>query len=575
MAAGILFSNGRVVDVVGKRIVRKDVMVKDGKICLSFSPDDADEVIDLKGAYISPGFIDGHIHIESSMLTPLEFAYEAVRHGTTSVFVDPHEIANVLGRKGIDLFLDQAGLVPFTMNIGIPSCVPATGMETAGGVISVEDIEELLKDERVYGLAEMMNFPGIVYGLGDARGKVRLALKAGKIADGHAPGLSGSDLALYISNGELDGEVRISSDHECTHPAEAVEKWEKGMYIMLRHGSAAKDLENILPEVCREVLNLENFGLVSDDLSAADLRSRGHMNYLVNKAAAIIEKERGCDAESAVIEAISMATVNHARHFRKNTGVIEEGASGDIVVFDSLSDIKPSIVLSRGRVVARDGKYTGDRAAYDYTGYRHPVKVPALKENILAVKSDNLSEKVRVIGVKAGSLLTEEIIEVMPVRHGEVSPPPENGITKVAVLERHKGTGNIAVGFVKGFDFAGGAIASTVAHDSHNLIVAGKDARSMLKAINRVKEEGGGLAAVFNGKEEALPLKLGGLMSLEDINKVLEHHEKLDALIKEMGFKTDPFATLSFLALPVIPKLKITDEGLVDVEQFDFVNLFV
>ncbi|MDD3089718.1 MAG: amidohydrolase family protein, partial [Candidatus Omnitrophica bacterium] len=290
----VIFTGAKVIDVVSRKVVNTDVLVKDAKTYLGEAPlIQGCEVIDLKGAYLAPGFIDGHIHIESSMLTPIEFSREAVKKGTTAVFCDPHEIANVLGPRGVELFLEQAEQAVIKINIAVPSCVPATDMETSGGAITLDDIKKFLKDERVYGLAEMMNFPGIVHGVGDARQKVKAALDAGKLVDGHAPGLSGKPLEDYISNGEDDWEVRISSDHECTSAQEAIEKWEKGMFIMLRHGSASKDLENILPGICEKGISLENFGLVSDDLSAEDMREKGHVDGLVRAAAQIFENVLG------------------------------------------------------------------------------------------------------------------------------------------------------------------------------------------------------------------------------------------------------------------------------------------
>lgn len=575
--SSILLKNGNLINVEAKKIERGDLLVREGKIHFPAGGEaaTADETIDLGGAYVSPGFIDGHIHIESSTLTPLEFSREAVKRGTTSLFVDPHEIANVLGVKGVRLFLEQADVLPLTMNIGIPSCVPATDMETAGGEISLEDIRSLLADERVYGLAEMMNFPGIVRDIGEAREKVSLAIKAGKIVDGHAPGLTGDALKVYISNGGTDWEVKIGSDHECTTPAEALEKWESGMYIMLRHGSASKDLENILPEICGRGICLDKFGLVSDDLSASDLRKNGHMDNLIGIAARIMHKEIGGDFERAALEAIAMATLNHANYFRKRTGRLSEGAVADIAVFDSLEKITPKLVISRGKIVVRDGKYTGDTVSWDYSPYSHPVVVKDNFANKLVVTSKGGSATLRVIGVKENSLLTEELLVKMPVNEGVIRPSVIRRDYKIAVLERHKGTGNISVGFVQGLEFLGGAIASTVAHDSHNLIVLGADEASMIKAVNRVKIAGGGLAAVFKGREEVLPLELAGLMSVAGIDEVLSRHEKLMALVNDMGFDGDPFLALSFLALPVIPKLKITDKGLVDVEKFKFVDLFV
>jgi adenine deaminase len=572
----IFLVNGRVLDVRKKIIYLRDILVRDGKIHFPLAGETvkADEVIDLAGAYVSPGLIDGHIHIESSMLTPLEFAQEAVTWGTTSVFADPHEIANVLGMKGVRLFLDQSELAPVRIYFGAPSCVPATDMETSGGAITLDDIKELLHDDRVYGLAEMMNFPGIIHNIGDAREKVKAAVEAGKVAEGHAPGLSGKDLETYISNGCPDREVRIGSDHESTTPEEVIEKWEKGMFIMLRHGSASKDLEKILPEICRRGICLDRFGLVSDDLSAMDLRRRGHVNHLVKVAAGILQKELGVELEPAVLEAIRMASFNTASYFKKNSGYIAEGMDADLAVFDSLEEFVPRVVISRGVIAARDRRYLGEVRTYDYSQYAHPVTVREGFADKLVITSRNACEKVREIGLRTNSLITDEIIVDMPADEGVIKADASKGIYKVAVLERHKGTGNMAVGFVRGIEFKGGAIASTVAHDSHNLIVLGSDEVSMIRAVERLKRCGGGLAAVFGVSEEVLPLELAGLMSTKSAADFIACHENLSRLLSEMGFTKDPYLALSFLALPVIPQLKITDRGLVDVGKFAFVDLF-
>ena len=571
----ILLKNGRVIDVTQKRIEKKDIAIK-GNIIISVDEGiEYDEVIDLRNSYIAPGLIDGHLHIESSMLTPIEFSFEAIKNGTTSVFVDPHEIANVLGRKGVDLFLEIADCLPFTMNIGIPSCVPATHLETAGGSISLKDIEELIDHPNVFGLAEMMNFPGIVHGITDAREKVDFVISRDKIVDGHCPALTGKDLLTYISNGKNDGKIRIGSDHECTNAKEALEKMDKGMYIMLRHGSSAKDLEKILPEVARSCFCLDKFGLVSDDLSAYDLRRRGHINHLVKIAADIIADETENTLEEAVIEAIAMGSINHARYFRKNIGILEPGAIADIIVFNSLKEIKPDIVISRGNIVVRDKKVVIEKPSFDFSLFSHPIILQESVANRLFIHSEKEKEKVRVISIEEDSLFTTEEILTMKVQENIVDRDKEDNILKVAVIERHRGTGNISVGFVKGFNFNKGAIAGTVAHDSHNLIVVGSSEVAMNKAINKIKKIGGGLVAVYEEDSAYVSLDLAGLMSTQEISIVLQEYERLHTFLQKNGFKNDPFPAISFIALPVIPKLKITDKGLVDIEKFDFVDLFV
>lgn len=571
----ILLKNGRVIDVAEKKIEQLDIAVVDGKIEVPGKTGSFDREIDLKGSYVCPGLIDGHIHIESSMLTPVEFSRKAVLRGTTSVFVDPHEIANVLGRKGVELFMDIAEELPLTMYIGVPSCVPATDLETSGGSITLKDVEELLQDRRVYGLAEMMNFPGILHGVGDAREKVEAALKMGKVVDGHCPGLSGEDLSAYISNGKDDWAVRIGSDHECVTPDEALEKWEKGMYIMLRSGSSSRDLENILPEVAEKCPFLDKFGLVSDDLSAHDLVEKGHVDRLVRTAARILKDHMGIGEERAFIEAVAMASLNHANYFKKDTGQIRPGAVADIIVFDSLEDLKPRMVISRGRIVVEGGELAFDMPVMDISRQRHDIILPEGLEVKLQVRTANASEKVRVMTVRPGTLITGQETVQMFARDGILDAMPEKGILRLSVIERHKGTGNVANCFVSGFPLKRGAIASTVAHDSHNLVVLGTDAENMAKAARALKNTGGGFAAVNGTEEKVLPLGVGGLMSARTAEEVLEEHIGLMEFLTSMGVGEDPFPGLSFVALPVIPSLKLTDKGLVDVEKFEMVELFI
>lgn len=570
--------NCRIVDLEHQSVAPGDLSIAGGRFVRPGGVAAADdEHIDVGGAYVIPGLVDGHLHIESSMLTPLQFAREAVGHGTTSLFVDPHEIANVLGRDGIELFLDQAAMLPLTMNVGIPSCVPATPMETAGGHISAADIRQYIDDERVYGLAEMMNYPGIIHDIGDTREKVRIALDAGKVVDGHCPGLHGDALAAYIGNGVADGTVRISSEHEATTPEEAIEKWERGMFILLRYGSASKDMLTILPEICRRGLPLDRFGLVSDDLTVGDLRRRGHMNHLVAVAAEIIDDTTECGRRRALLQALAMASLYPARHFRRPVGTLTPGAQADAVILDSLDDLKPRSVIARGRVVVRDGALADPPLPYDYAPYCRPLRIPDNLGGKLAVTAPGTttSVDVRVIGARHGSLLTDALIATLPVRDGLVHPDPGQDVLKLAVIERHRGTGQVGVGFVKGFGFSHGALASTVAHDSHNLVVVGRDDCAMVRAIELERAMGsGGLTAVFDNNEARLPLPLGGLMSLESAETVLEQYRSLHAVLECIGCRTDPFALLSFLALPVIPKLKLTDRGLVDVEAFETVSLF-
>lgn len=568
--------NGRIVDLESKTVEKGELIIYNGHFVSSPPEGISERSLDIGGAYIIPGLIDGHLHIESSMLTPLEFAREAVCRGTTSLFVDPHEIANVLGRNGIDLFITQSENLPLTMRVGIPSCVPATPMETAGAQIGIEDVRDYLADDRVFGLAEMMNFPGIIHGLGDAREKVAAALEAGKTVDGHCPGLRGDDLSAYISNGVNDGQVRIGSEHEASTPDEAIEKWEKGMFIMLRYGSASKDLLNILPEICRRGLPLERFGLVSDDLTAADLRRRGHMDHIVKVAAGIIAESGYCSEQNAVLHALAMASLYPARYFNTMAGAFKPGAVADLAIVDSLDELNPETVFSRGRMVKYQGELNFPETKFDYSSYYHPLRIPEDMKLKLTVRATGDKARVRVIGAQYGSLLTESMAMDLPVSQGEVRPDPERDILKLAVIERHSGTGNVGVGFVKGFGFKKGALAGTVAHDSHNLIVVASDDQLIEQAISALCRSGGGLAAVREeGREAVLPLSLGGLMSVESADQVLQEYQSIHNMLDEMDCPQEAFSLLSFLALPVIPSLKLTDLGLVDVDNFSQVDLIV
>ncbi|MFH1798721.1 MAG: adenine deaminase C-terminal domain-containing protein [Candidatus Omnitrophota bacterium] len=538
---GLFLKNGNVIDVVRKTIRCRDFWVESGKITFIRPKEKPLKTINLNGSYVSAGFIDGHIHIESSMLPPLEFAYEAVKHGTTSVFADPRKLVNGFGEKGIQLFLDQADIVPFTMNIAVPARV------------SVPAVEEFLKNEKVYGLAEVMDFAGVISGKGDVRKKVRLALESGKIVDGHCPAISGEDLKKYISNGEPDRKIRIGSDHESVNYYEALEKWENGMYVMMRHGSFAKDFENIFPEICGNNLCFNEFGIVSDELSAEDLRRNGHVNYVVDMAIEIIRKEKKYSLVKAAIEAISLATINHARHFRQNTGRIEEGAVADIIAFNSLEKIMPHLVISRGRIVVEKYKHTKEKPAYDYKKYRNPLNLTNSLAKDFVVTSNKKKQMVRVIDVSKGDSRGNEVLVELSVKEKLVRLEPERGILKMAARESRDGAGNMTVGFIKGINLENGAIAATTANDNNSLVVTGTNETSMIRAVEKIRQMGGGIAVVSNGRSEALPLSVGGIMSPADINSFLRNYKRLLHLINARGVKSDPIPTLLGINLPKNP----------------------
>ncbi len=375
----LILTKGNIIDVRSRKISPGDVMIRDGIIVRigSSSGESAKKFIDISGKFISPGLIDSHLHIESSMLSPLEFSREAVKHGTTSIFVDPHEIANVSGRKGIDLFLKQAEIVPLDMYVGIPSCVPATDLEDSGASITLQDIKELIPDKRIYGLAEMMNYPGIIHDLGDAREKVDIAYNAGKIVDGHSPGLTGDNLKTYISNGQNDNIVRIMSDHECIRLDEVIEKHSAGMTIALRHGSATKDLERFLPGLLESNVNLERFMICSDDIDPIDLLEDGHVDRILKKTKDVILKNTNLELEKAAILAVALATINPSEYFSRflklhnhpETGEIAEGKKANLVVFESLESLEVATVIHNGEVIVLEKEYIGHQLDYDYSEF--------------------------------------------------------------------------------------------------------------------------------------------------------------------------------------------------------------
>ncbi|MBL7083962.1 MAG: adenine deaminase [Candidatus Aminicenantes bacterium] len=583
----LILTNGNIINVRSKQIYQGNILIQKGIIVgIDTSQNkNGKETIDIKGKYVAPGFIDSHLHIESSMLSPIEFSREAVKHGTTTLFVDPHEIANVCGRKGIDLFLRQSDVVPLDMFVGIPSCVPATQLEDSGASITIEDIKELLPDRRIFGLAEMMNFPGIIYDLGDAREKVDIAFNAGKIVDGHCPGVSGEDLKKYISNGKNDGVVRIMSDHESTRFNEVVEKHNLGMNIALRYGSATKDLERILPELIKTNFNLDRFMFCSDDLDPIELYETGHIDRIIRKAIHIIQENSRLSLEQAAILAISLATINPAQYFSRffqlhnypETGEIAVGKKANLVVLDSLENVKIDKVIYNGALIVDNKEYAGKVIDYDYSEFFGKVNTGKkfLAEDFkINTPGNKTSINVKVIEIIKGSIVTKQRMQTFTIHNEEIKADPEKDIAKIAVIERHKATGFYSLGLVKGLGIKKGAIASTVAHDSHNLIVAGANDESMAKAVNYLSEKGGGMVVTAD-KMNYFPLKIAGLMSTSRIEKVVDEYKNIKKDVKIIGSRLEnTFMTMAFLALPVIPKLKITNRGLVDVNKFELVNLF-
>ena len=495
--------------------------------------------------YILPGFIDAHLHIESSMVSPSRFAEAVVPHGTSAVIADPHEIANVMGLDGIKYMMDDSNSVPLKVYFSAPSCVPATPFETSGAVIGLVEIDELLACEDVVALGEMMNFPGVIADDPTVKRKIQTALKYKKPVDGHAPLLTGSDLCKYISAG-------ISTDHECTTLEEALEKKQLGMKIMIREGSSAPNLEDLW--------KVGGDFLVSDDRHAEDLL-QGHLDLVLRKAVSL-----GMDP----LEAVRMVTLNPAQHYQLDGGSLSPGRAADLVLVDDLEEFNIKEVFINGKLVAQQGKALFKAEPLQLkSSFQLKPKVPGEFDII----SDADSALVRVIQVVEGQLLTLETEAWLKSQDGVVQPHLEDDILKIAVVERY-GDDRVVNGFVNGFNLEKGAIASSIAHDSHNIIVVGAESTSMAEAVNKIREMGGGLVATSENSHKFLNLPLAGLMSNQSMEKVARDLEELKLFVRTMGCSLDsPFMTMSFLALLVIPQLKISDQGLFDVDKFDFVDV--
>ncbi len=554
--ADLALRNGRVINVFSAEIIETDVAIS-GDTIVGVGPGyEAREELDLGGRYVCPGLIDAHVHIESSMLTPPQFARAVVPRGTTTAITDPHEIANVIGAAGIRYMLDVSEGLPLAVYVNLPSCVPATHMGTAGAHLEADDLIKLATLPRVIGLAEFMNVPGAVLGLPGALEKL-LAFQ-GRVIDGHAPATSGKWLQAYVGAGP-------GSDHECTTADEMLEKLRLGMYILIRESTAAKNLRALAPAITPQNSRRCAFG--TDDRHPADLLDEGHLDHLIRMAVA-----EGIDP----IIAIQMATLNAAEYFRlHDRGAIAPGKRADMVVFDDLEDFNAQMVFAGGALVAQDGVTSGNwpTLATDKALVRDTVRVDWEQLNF---KIPAYEERVRVIGVVPDQVVTEHLIEPVQMEGGMAVAAPERGLLKIAVIERHRRTGNVGLGFVRGLGLKRGALAGSVGHDAHNLIVAGCDDVSMMTAARAVADLGGGLvAALGENVLHSVPLPIAGLMSDRPAKVVREQMERLIRVTRDLGSSLhDPFMALGFLALEVIPSLKLTDQGLVDVEKFDFVPLF-
>jgi adenine deaminase len=549
----LLLTGGCVANVLSGEVYRADVAIHKGHIT-GFDCYSARQTLELEGKILAPGFIDGHVHIESSMVTVPEFARAVVPRGTTTVITDPHEIANVWGEAGIRYMLQSSRDLPLNVFVMLPTCVPATNLESAGAALGADALAGLIEEDGVLGLAEVMNYPGVIFR--DPEVLKKLSLAGGRPVDGHAPGLSGRDLSAYISAG-------IRSDHECTTIDEAREKLRSGMYIMLREGSAAKNLLDLLPLVTPQ--NARQFLFVSDDRHPADILSEGHIDFMVKTAI-----EKGLDP----ITALQIASLNAAQYFGlRDLGAIAPGYRADMVVLDELEHLHVVRVIKDGRVVAEEGDLIARLCAPARPGHKSMQMAPLCPGSfeIPAEKGP-----ARVIGIVPHQIITRSLQLLPKIIAGKVVSDMERDILKMSVVERHKATGNVGLGLVQGFGLRQGALATSIAHDSHNIAAVGVSDEEMLAAVLAVEQMGGGLVAVAEGKTLAsLALPVAGLLSEEYMRDVAEGIAECIDAAHTMGCKLeDPFMTLSFLCLPVIPELKLTDKGLVDVREFRLVGMF-
>jgi adenine deaminase len=539
--------SGQIADVVSRKIFSGTLVIENGKI-IEIKKENVSEK-----HFILPGFVDAHVHIESSMLIPSEFARLAVVHGTVATVSDPHEIGNVLGIEGVKYMIENGKKVPFKFYFGAPSCVPATIFETAGAKISADDIEELMEMDEINYLAEMMNFPGVLNEDEEVMQKIFIAHKFGKVVDGHAPGLRGEDAKKYI-------EAGITTDHECFTKEEALDKLKYGMKIIIREGSAAKNFDALI-----SLLNEypDKIMFCSDDKHPNDL-ANGHINLLLSRAV----KQHKIDPMNAIIA----ATKNPVKHYGMNVGLLQKGDPADCIVVDNLENFNVLKAFINGKKVAENGKSLIASVEEKIVNRFLCEKIQALTP-IPSPLAEGSSALINIIEVMDGQLITNRIKEALPIKKGNLYSDAQKDVLKLVVVNRYENA-QPAVAFVKNMGLKKGAIASSVAHDSHNIIAVGVDDEDILSAINLLIESKGGVSLADGDNKKNLALPVAGLMSTEDGYKVAEQYEGLDAAAKALGSSLlSPYMTLSFLALLVIPELKLSDKGLFDGKEFKFIPL--
>ncbi|MFA5478426.1 MAG: adenine deaminase [Candidatus Muiribacteriota bacterium] len=556
--ADLVLKNVNLINVISGEIYITDVAVAEGYVAGIVPGYEGIEEIDCKGMYLSPGFVDGHVHLESSMVSVGEFAKAVLPRGTTTVIVDPHEIANVAGEEGINYILESSENLPLNVYMMMPSCVPATFLETSGACINSEIMKKYSSNPKIIGLGEFMNYPGVING--DEEVLKKMSLFSEKIIDGHAPMVTDKQLCAYRAAG-------VTSEHECTTVNEALEKLRMGMYIMLREGSATKNLRDLLPLLNR--YNDRFCFFSTDDRHPDDLINEGHIDNMVK----ILVSEQG-----NITRAVRLASKNACEYFGlKELGAVAPGYRADMLLIEDFSKMKINKVFKDGKIVAENGKALFETHTLKNSKIFDSVNISNIDSEKFEIKiqNHNKSYKMNVIEVIPSQIITKKIQVKPKFSSGKIISDVDNDIVKFAVVERHNNTGNIGLGFVKGFGLKKGAIATTVSHDSHNMNIIGVEDSDMALCANRLKEIGGGLVVAQNGKITGeLPLPLAGLMTDSSLESVSQKIQFLHNLCYNLGVVIkDPFITMAFLALPVIPELKLTDKGLVDVQKFEIIEL--
>ena len=556
MKADLIIKNAKVIDIFQNRVIQGNIAIKDGLFIGVGDYEEADKIIDAKNSYVSPTMTDGHVHIESSMVSPAEFLKCLVARGVSTVMADPHEITNVCGLDGINYIINETKDLPVNVYIMLPSCVPATPFETSGAVLKAEDYSEIINNQHILGLGELMDFVGTVNRAPDIMDKIKLAKDHNMVIDGHAPMLTGKALDDYVLAG-------VDTDHECSTVEEMEEKIQRGMYVQLREGTAAKNLETLLKGVTE--YNINRCFFCTDDRHPEDLLKDGSVDNNVRKAIRL-----GMEP----INALKMATINPTECYNLGKlGAIAPGYKADFFLFDDLENIQAKSVYLAGEKVAENGETIVEFPQKLSPKVLSKMKVKDINTDDLKLKLN--SNKVNVIQMQKDSLITTKVIREVEVKDNYFEFSNDD-IKKIAVIERHTGKSTIAIGLIQGYDIKNGAIGTTIAHDSHNMIVIGDNDEDMVCVINKIREMSGGMAIASNSEIiDSLKLNIAGIMSSDTIENVENNMKRLLTNARKLGVQegVDPFMTMGFMALPVIPEIKITDKGLFDVNQFKHISI--